>query len=31
MQSPISGLARFFSAAKDELETKGKEKVGELE
>ena len=31
MQSPLSGLARFFDAAASELETQGKAKVGELE
>jgi len=31
MQSPLSGLARFFDAAAKELEEKGKSKVGELE
>ena len=31
MQSPISGLARFFDAAAKDLEEKGKAKVGELE
>ena len=31
MKSPISGMARFFDAAAKELETQGKEKVGELE
>lgn len=31
MQSPLSGLARFFDAAAKDLEEKGKEKVGELE
>lgn len=31
MKSPISGLARFFDAAKTQLEEQGKEKVGELE
>jgi hypothetical protein len=30
MKSPISGLARFFSAASDELGSQSKEKVGEL-
>ncbi len=31
MKSPISGMARFFDAAAKELESTGKEKVGELE
>ena len=31
LQSPIAGLARFFDAAKCDLEAKGKEKVGDLE
>ena len=31
MQSPLSGLARFFDAAAKEVETQGKAKVGELE
>ena len=31
MQSPLSGLARFFDAAAKELEEKEKSKVGELE
>ena len=31
MMAPLSGLARFFDAAKTELETQGKEKVGQLE
>ena len=31
LQSPIAGLARFFDAAKGDLEAKGKTKVGELE
>lgn len=31
MQSPLSGLARFFDAAAKELEEKGKEKIWELE
>ncbi len=31
MMSPLSGLARFLDAAKTELETQGKEKVGQLE
>jgi large subunit ribosomal protein L10 len=31
MQSPLSGLARFFDAAAKELETQGKETVGKLE
>ena len=31
MKSPISGMARFFDAAAKELESNGKEKVGELE
>ena len=31
MQSPLSGLARFFDAAAKDLEEKGKSKVGELE
>jgi len=31
MQSPLSGLARFFDAAAKELETQGKETVGTLE
>lgn len=31
IQSPLSGLARFFDAAAKELETTGKEKVGKLE
>jgi large subunit ribosomal protein L10 len=31
MQSPVSGLARFFDAASKDLEEKGKTKVGELE
>ena len=31
LQSPLSGLARFFDAAAKDLEEKGKSKVGELE
>ncbi len=31
MMSPLSGLARFFDAAKKDLESKGLEKVGDLE
>ena len=31
LQSPLSGLARFFDAAAKELETTGKTKVWELE
>ena len=31
MMSPLSGLARFFDAAKTELETQGKKKVGDLQ
>jgi len=31
MQSPLSGLARFFDAASKELDTQGKETVGKLE
>lgn len=31
MMAPLSGLARFFDAAKTELETQGKDKVGQLE
>lgn len=31
MKSPISGMARLFDAAAKELESTGKEKVGELE
>jgi large subunit ribosomal protein L10 len=31
MMSPVSGMARFFDAAAKEVETQGKEKVGELE
>ena len=31
MMSPLSGMARFFDAAAKELETQGKETVGQLE
>lgn len=31
MQSPLSSLARFFDAAAKDMESKGKNKVGELE
>ncbi len=31
MQSPLSGLARFFDAAAKDIESQGKQKVGELE
>ena len=31
MKSPISGLARFFDAAAKDLESQGKETVGQLE